>query len=379
MAIRTSSTASRKLPRYTALATGVVTLLLVASCSSSAGTESAEAQPTEPTQSTNCAPSNGAEFICGVDNVEDFVRLSDGHLIGSDLAANGRQGHLFVFQTTNRSIRVVEPQDISIKPDPAFGACQAPDWKIFNPHGMGGIDVQGRTTTLYVVNHGGRDAVEIFGVDLGGESPALTWKGCLVPPKGAWPDDVAALPDGGLLVSSLWNPDDPDNLQKATDGISQGQLLKWTTDGKWAVLPGLDGVSGPNGVIVSPDGSRAFLAAWSGRQLLSIDLMSGAVETTNLDYTPDNLTWSADGRTFYIGGTTANVAGALECFTSTRINCPETGVRVDEYDPVSKKLRTLVNGNDFGQFGMATGAIDVGDELWVNSYRSDRIAIFNGK
>ena len=29
-------------------------------------------------------------------------------------------------------------------------------------------------------------------------------------------------------------------------------------------------------------------------------------------------------------------------------------------------------GNDFGEFGAATGAIDVGNELWVNSFRSDQ-------
>ncbi|CAH0310089.1 hypothetical protein [Rhodococcoides fascians] len=375
-----SSDPRQKLLRNSALAGTVLLALIAASCSSnSSGTEAATESPAgaESSESTDCAPSNGAEFICGVDNVEDFVRLPDGQLIGSDLAATGTQGHLFLFQT-DRSVRTIEPQEIAVEPDPAYGACEVPDWNIFNPHGMGSVDIEGgRATKLYVVNHGGRDAVEIFDIDRSAEVPTVTWTGCLVPPAGAWPDDVAALPDGGMLVTSLWNPDDPDNLQKAVDGTPQGQLLKWTTTGQWSVLPGLDDISGPNGVITSPDGKMAYMAAWSGKQLVTIDLVSGAVDTENLDYTPDNLTWSADGSAFYIGGTTANVEGALQCFTSTRTNCPETGIRIDKYDPTSKSVQTLVQGSDFGQFGMATGAIDVGEELWVNSYRSDRVAIFD--
>ncbi|MFF1255163.1 hypothetical protein ACFVYC_22050 [Pseudarthrobacter sp. NPDC058329] len=317
------------------------------------------------------------EFICEVDNVEDFVRLSDGKLIGSDLAITGTPGRFFLFDT-DRSVRAIEPQEIAIAPDPAYGACSdAPDWTVFNPHGMGSIDVDGRTSTLYAVNHGGRDVVEIFEVDMSADTPKLTWTGCLVPPEGAWPDDVAVLPTGGLLVTSLWDPRDPDNLRKATDGLPQGQLLKWNTDGQWSILPGLDNVSGPNGVIVFPDSATAYMAAWSGKQLVTIDLVSGTVETTDLNYTPDNLTWAADGRTFFIGGTTANVEEALECFTSTRVNCPETGVRVDRYNPDTSTSETLIEGNEFGQFGMTTGAIDVGNELWVNSYRSDRVAIFD--
>ncbi|MDF2467771.1 MAG: hypothetical protein K0Q61_143 [Rhodococcus erythropolis] len=382
MSIAPASTSPRsRHRRYATLGAGALVCLLGVSCSSlsdnaasSAGTASPEIS--QNAQSDDCGPSNGAEFICGVDNVEDFVRLSDGHLLGSDLAAPGTTGHFHLFGP-DRSVRAIEPQEIIVAPNPAYGDCAAPDWNLFNPHGMGSLDVEGRTSALYVVNHGGRDVVELFDVDLAANAPRLTWTGCLVPPEGAWPDDVAALPNGDLLVTSLWNPDDPGKLQKAIDGAPQGQLLKWTADGRWSQLPGLDAISGHNGVIASADGTTAYMAAWSGKQLVTIDMASGAVETTGLEYTPDNLTWSADGRSIYIGGTTANVEAALNCFTSSKVNCPETGVRVDRYDPAAKTFETLVEGTDFGQFGMATGAIDVGDELWVNSYRSDRIAVFD--
>lgn len=364
-----------------------VSSLLLAALVSSPGAQAAEIpsapegaslQVGHPPLTNDCEPVNGAEFICGVDNVEDFVRLPDGRLIGSDLAAAGNQGHFFLFDL-DRSVHKITPEEIAIAPDPAHADCPgAPDWTLFTPHGMD-LVADGDGATLYAANHGGRDVVEIFDVDLSAGDPELTWTGCLVPPEGTWPDDVAVLPTGGLLVSSLWDPRDEARLQKLINGAPVGELLEWHADTGWSTVPGTEKLSGPNGIIVTPDGLTAYLAAWSGQQLATIDRTTGAISTIDLDYTPDNLTWAADGRTFFIGGTTANVEVALDCFGSTNVNCPWTGVRVDRFDPASLELETLIEGDEFGEFGMATGAIDVGDELWVNSYRSDRVAVFQLK
>ena len=66
----------------------------------------------------------------------------------------------------------------------------------------------------------------------------------------------------------------------------------------------------------------------------------------------------------------------MACFGSVKVNCPETGVRVDRFDPATRKSETVVASGVYGEFGAATGAIDVGEDVWVNSFRSDRIAIF---
>ncbi|MDR7127620.1 hypothetical protein [Pseudotabrizicola sp. 4114] len=325
-----------------------------------------------------CGPVNGAKFICGVDNVEDFVRLPNGQILGSDLAAAGKQGYFFLF-SPDHSFEKILPEDIAIAPDPAYAACEGPpDWEIFTPHGMDAVP-QGDLVKLYAVNHGGRDDIEVFTIDLSLGAAKFAWNGCLVSPEGSWPDDVAALPSGGLVASSLWDPRDEDRLKKLAEGKPVGQLLEWHADKGWSSIDGTEELSGANGVIVSADGSTIYLAAWSGKQLAIIDRASGDIKTIDLDYTPDNLIWDARGETIFIGGTTANVPDALDCFVSDKINCPEIGVRVDRFDPKTMKIETLIKGNQFGEFGMATGAMDVGNELWVNSYRSDRIAIFDLK
>ena len=323
----------------------------------------------------DCSEQHGVEFICGVDNVEDFARLPNGQVIGSDLAAAGKQGHLFLFNA-DRTVRKVEQGEIQVSPDARYTDCrEAPDWSKFTPHGMD-IDTTNDRATLYVVNHGGREAVEIFSIDLSAGKLKIAWNGCLLPPVGAWPDDVAVIPSGGLLVSSLWDPRDNKRLEKLVNGQPIGELLEWHADRGWLAVPGTKKLSGSNGVIVSPDSKTIYLAAWSGKQIAVIDRTTDQMSIIELDYTPDNLSWSADGKTIFIGGTTANVQEALDCFISSKVNCPWTGVRVDRFDPVTSKLDTLISGNKFGEFGMATGAIDIGTELWVNSYRSDRVAVF---
>jgi hypothetical protein len=56
-------------------------------------------------------------------------------------------------------------------------------------------------STLYVVGHGGREAIEVFEVDASGERPVLTWNGCVIIPEGQEANSVASLSDGSLLVT----------------------------------------------------------------------------------------------------------------------------------------------------------------------------------
>ena len=71
---------------------------------------------------------------------------------------------------------------------------------------------------LYAINHGGRESVEVFAVDLSQKKPKFTWTGCVVAPEGFWPDAVASVPGGGIVVTSLWDPTDPDRLNKLSNG-----------------------------------------------------------------------------------------------------------------------------------------------------------------
>ena len=331
-------------------------------------------------QRLSCAPAKGANFICGVNNVEDFAPIPHTRwVIGSDLAAPNTQGTLYLFDTTIRTAKPVEPASIAIKQDDkTYPDCPgAPDWKVFGPHGLDLTRAAGSHPTLYAVNHGGRESVEVFTVDLTKETPAFTWVGCVIAPPKFWPDAVASLPDGGIVVTSLWDPTDPDRLNKLSNGQPVGGLDEWHSGKGWSPVPGTEGMSGPNGVIASADGKEIYLALWSGKELARISRGPGKpkVEKVPTGILSDNVRWSPDDKHIFAGGQDATVKQVLDCFESSAVNC-DVPTKVYEVDPKTLKLTTLVKSGVYGVFGAGTGAIEIGNYLWVSSFRSDRIAIF---
>jgi len=329
----------------------------------------------------NCSPMPGVSFICGVSNVEDFAPVPDAKwVIGGDLAtANNPQGYLYLFDTSHNTVSAVQPSEIAIRPDKkTYPDCPGPvDMKVFGPHGLDLTRTGGAHRVLYAVNHGGRESVEVFGVDLSGGRPRFTWVGCVIAPHGFWPGAVASLPDGGIVVTSLWDPTDPDRVNKLSKGQPVGGLDAWSPGKGWTPIAGTEAMSGPNGVIVSPDGNTIYLALWSGRQVARIDRTSAPpkVDTVPTGMLTDNVRWSPDGGSILVGGQDATVKRVLGCFESSAVNCSVPS-KVYLMDPATLHLTTVVKSGVYGVFGAGTGAIRVGNKIWVSSFRADRIAIF---
>ena len=279
--------------------------------------------PAQAAEKPNCASVNGISFICGVTNVEDFAPVPHTKwVIGGDLsAASHPQGYLYLFDTSNNTATAVQPSEIAIRPDKkTYPDCPGPvDMKTFGPHGLD-ITRTGTRHLLYAVNHGGRESVEVFIVDLTKARPALTWIGCTVAPQGFWPDAVASLPDGGIVVTSLWDPTDADRLNKLSNGQPVGALDEWHPGKGWTPIPGAEGMSGPNGVIVTPDGKDIYVAVWSGKQLVRINRAKNPakVDSVPTGILTDNVRWSPSGKEIFVGGQDATVKQVLECFEFER-------------------------------------------------------------
>jgi hypothetical protein len=337
--------------------------------------------PTRAASASDCKPADGASFICGVTNVEDFAPVPGTKwVIGSDLAAKSHpQGYLYLLDTTKQTASAVEPSEIAIRPDKkAYPDCPGPyDVKTFGPHGLDLTRTGAMHRTLYAVNHGGRESIEVFDVDLTGAQPRFTWTGCVVAPPKLWPDAVASLLDGGIVVTSLWDPTDPDRGKKLSAGQPVGGLDEWHSGKGWSVVPGTEGMSGPNGVIVSADGKEIYLCLWSGKQVARIDLHTSPpkVDTVATGILTDNDRWSPDEKSIFVGGQDVTVKQAIDCFESNAVNC-NVPFKIYRMDPTTLKLTDEVKSGVYGVFGAGTGAIEVGKDLWVSSYRADRIGIF---
>lgn len=254
------------------------------------------------------------------------------------------------------------------------GACPGPpDPARFLPHGIDvGSDHRGRAR-LAVVNHGGREAVEIF--EIGARTtPSLEWRGCVPMPAGMMMNDVAWHPAGGFVVTNFSPPLEGRGLGTLWTGFEimtgreTGSVLRWTPEAGLAEIGNSRG-SAPNGVAVAPDGSEIFVAEWGAKSVFRLRFDGDGEplrDAVALEHSPDNLSWTRDGRLLAAG----QGGGMLKVLGCNEIEEGACGIDYGVYsiDPVSLEARRLYDGK-----GAASVALEVDDEVLVGSFVGDRI------
>ena len=110
---------------------------------------------------------------------------------------------------------------------------------------------------------------------------------------------------------------------------------------------------------------RVYVAAWGGQSLIPRvargrpHRMRPLRHEVPLGFRVDNIHWARDGSLL--------VAGQGEA--------PASSVVV-KINPGTLAVREVLRHRDTPAFGAATAAVEVGRELWVGSFRGDRLAIF---
>jgi hypothetical protein len=303
-----------------------------------------------------------AEFIRGPSNPEDMARCP-----GTDwIVTSGHsgfmpdpQGHLYLVHATTRQWEELFPGEVVFAPDrDRYGDVAPPQVGMFDAHGLSLRSCADGIHTIYVVNHGGRESVEIFRLDCCTGKPSIAWVGAVIMPEWCSANDGAPHPDGGFLVTNLCTSIG-ENLDKLGSGEPCGSVLRWTSkDAPLAVVAGSE-LSRPNGVEVSADGEWCFINSWPVRKVVKLSLNRPVREKYELDvdFMPDNLTWT-DDRKFLL--TTGQRSTALEVFTTYSTMTAEELIWYDNSE----------------EFGLASAALIVGEEIWVGTARNDGIAIF---
>ena len=333
------------------------------------------------------AADDNVKFICDVRNVEDLLLLPNTNwVIGSGFNLDpASQNYLHLFNAENETGVAVQASEIAVRPDTTtYPDCAPPDWKTFGPHGLGLGATVGKHSVLYAVNHGGRQAVEVFDVDVSQDRPRFTWTGCVIAPQGFWPDGVASLPDGGIVVTALTDPTDPDgSMDKLLHGEPVGGIMEWHPGVGFTDIPGTAGFSAPNGVIVSPDGKYIFVALSSGRQVARISRGQDPpkIDVSSTGIMPDNLRWSASGKSILVGGHDLSAERFVERVQASVAPSNEGGnvdspFKILRMDPQTMEMTEVIKSGVYGVMGAGTGAIEVGNKLWVSTMKGDRIAIF---
>jgi len=330
-----------------------------------AGELGAAASPTP-----GCAPSDGLRFICGPVASEDIVRVPGSRWLIASGMNLGQPAHLYLIDARAKTASVLfplgEPQmalDRRVAPD-----CSGPpDLSRMSTDGLGLHPGPRGVHMLYAANHGDRRAIEMFRIDNRGPRPRLRWVGCAPMPPGTLPNAVAPLPDGGLLVSSFYDPTDKTSWARMARGEDTGRVLEWRPGKGFRLLPG--GVmSGANGLETSADGATVYASAWSGRRLVIISRRDGARREIPLDFLPDNIHRLDDG-SLLVGGQHTRVEDVAAC---TGAQCPQAW-ELAQVDPRSGAVRPLLTRAGTSIINYGCGGVALEGVVFITARGDQRI------
>ena len=251
-----------------------------------------------------------------------------------------------------------------------FKDCPGPLKAGFAPHGINVTKLMDGSYDLLVINHRGRESVEIFHLTQDA-TPRAVWRGCVVLPKWAGGNSLTALPNqAGYVVTNFIRRGNPDFLDDMERGTETGDVLKWTPAGGWSeIVP--QKFSGANGVEISPDGHWLFINEWSDYKVWRFPMDgNGPPKVIHLDFMPDNLRLSGRG-TLLIAGQDADAINVMTCLRR-HVPC-QPGFTVLEMNPDTMQTTVLAKGGD-ADFGGATGSALAGGYLWISAYYGNKVA-----
>jgi hypothetical protein len=331
-------------------------LAIVLSVIVALGASSLSAQPPPQAPPPPCTP--GPNVVCGQQAPEDLVALGPDWVVASAYAGTGgvalirvrdRVGH-----TAYPAAAARNRLDRQTYPD-----CPGPpSADNFLTHGVYVEPGDGPVYKLFVVGHGARESIEVFEVDTAQAMPGVTWIGCAIAPDPIGLNSVRGLPDGGFITTNfLPRGGTQAATQKMMAGDTNGELWEWHRDTGWVEVPGSE-AAGANGVELSDDGRTLYAAAWGSQSFFR--LSRGATPPVRdeipLGFRVDNIHWAHDGRLFAVG------QGGQ-------------GWKAVKVDPDTLAVTEVVDRADTPGFGAGTVVLEVGDTLWVGSFRGNRIAI----
>jgi hypothetical protein len=319
------------------------------------------------------------EFIGHVQNVvnpEDLARVPGTPWVvaSSDKTpGKAKPNYLYLIDSTTN---IAQPVDAEIAPQSTVGdpSCKPVDLHHLAMSGLGMRTLTDGTHQLMAVNRGERMSIEFFDIDLSAVTPGFTWAGCVIMPDKAFPNAVVPTQNGGLAVTISFETDNTHLIQQLERKQNTGYLLEWRPHHGFLRVPGSE-LPLDNGLKIDAAGKYYYLAGWGSETLLRIPTSKGhgSPLQVNVGVKPDNLSWS-DAGTLIVAGQTQSATEIFQCVASDTDIC-RTPFKVIEIDPETlTTVRVLVDGQKMDTYSAATTALQVGRELWVSSFRNNKIA-----
>jgi hypothetical protein len=328
----------------------------------------------------DCSSSGGLAYVCGPVNAEDLVTVPHTKWILSSGMLPG--GGIYLVDSVEKTwTQMYTGTANQMRHDAkTYGACQvAPKPESFISHGLNIKPGDDGHSTLYVVGHGGREAIEVFDVDANPTTPLLVWIGCIPMPEGFAANSVASFDDGSLVATVLMHPGY--TFADVFSGKPTGAIYRWSPgDSGFELIRGTE-LPGNNGIEVSLDQREIYVVS-TGLSTISVFSNSNPSRllraTRTLDFGPDNIHMTEDGQLLTAGPSNdQHDCGELDpenIDIEEFANCPR-GTVASTFDPRTMAETRVVNSPANSEFSNATMALKVGDEIWIGSFSGDRIGV----
>lgn len=329
-----------------------------------------------------CASDAEYEFVCGPSNAEDLVQVPDTRWVIASGMGGGAS--LYLVDAPARTSQTIYPGQTPVARHDmqTYGSCPgSPDPRNFVAHGLSLRPGRDGRSTLYVVGHGDREAIEVFELDATRSTPQLTWIGCVPMPEGLEANSVASRADGTIVATVLIEPGK--SFADLIAGEPTGAVYAWSPgDEGFERLRGAE-LPGNNGIEVSRDGEELFVVSSGLRTVVAFPFRNPTRQSRSsarLSFIPDNVHLNGDGQLVTAGMSDNEPAcggdfpGPDEFDIEAVASCARGFVAV-ALDAATLGHTVIAEGPRHTAFSNATMALEIGDEVFIGTFAGDRIAI----
>ena len=324
---------------------------------------------------SGCEPLGDIHPVCGMQTPEDIAALPDGrHLLLAHFGGmHDGTGSLGLFDTrTEETTHLFPPGNGKIDTaDREWGepGCEPPPLDKFSPHGTHLQQLADGRWRYLVVNHGGRETIELFELLEEGADSTLAWRGCVPAGPDTFMNDVVGLSNGDLIYTRMFHNGGFLEQLLSYVGKNTGDLWRWNRESGLRILPGTDARQ-PNGIEIAPDERHVFANMYFNGEVWKVDAQTGEVVATAPVASGDNSAWGSDGRLWVVTHQDS-LANLLFCFEDQTTPCG-AGFEIFAIDPQTMREESVF-AHRGAPMGAATIAVPQAGRVYMGSFVGDRL------
>lgn len=337
-----------------------------------------------PEMLAECDAASG-KSICGIQNPEDmdFLPGSEWIILSEMISEADPENPIYgsikaLNLSTLDSISLFdqETKNWFVEKSTSLGdlSCPGkPDPTRFGGHGLDVRRLNDGTILLAAVNHGDREAVELFSIDDSGNVPRATWRGCVPLDREIIHNDVAITASGELYISHFVASPHYISARLIKDlyqlyvGEDTGVIYHWTPAHGLTIVPNSEG-SAPNGISISQDDRFLFVAEWGENKVYRLNVGDDEFtrDEVSLPVSPDNFSWADSGKLIATGQEGEQLTN-VSC-TQLRPTTCNISFGVYEVDP-----KTLAVSEVYKGIGAESVSLIDGQSVFIGTFAGDNI------